>query len=364
MALSGNILRNNNFNFFRLLFATLVILAHSFELLDGNRSREPLTVLFGTLTFGELAVDGFFLLSGYLIVQSWCGKPNMVAYFLKRVLRIFPGFIVASLVCLLIIAPLGALTDSYYSEISIKSALWDLIRLQTPHAPPYALGTHTGSINGAMWSISFEFRCYMYVIAFGLLGLPKRRYLWLLGGLGIAALFMVMEISQHIGFNPVIAGRLPLSNGLNLINARLSMFFFSGGIFYLYREKIPLKGVNALVACGLLLLAMNYQLTAEIAVASAGAYILFYFALMPIRRFGIFQRIPDVSYGLYLYGWPIQLLVLWKFPMLDGWAVFAISTLFGLLAGLVSWYLIEKPFIKLKPQRKNPSPVITLGSVP
>src|ERR1700722_9985256 len=86
--------RANNFSILRMLFATLVILSHSYELIDGNRSREMLTHIFGTISFGILAVDGFFIVSGYLITKSYLSSAPM-NYLCKRILRIYPGFIIA-----------------------------------------------------------------------------------------------------------------------------------------------------------------------------------------------------------------------------------------------------------------------------
>src|SRR5579863_1616176 len=87
--------RNNNFGFLRLLFAALVILSHSSELIDGNRSREILTRIFGTMSFAQLAVDSFFLISGYLITRSWILSESNSEYLIKRVMRIYPGYLVA-----------------------------------------------------------------------------------------------------------------------------------------------------------------------------------------------------------------------------------------------------------------------------
>lgn len=96
----------NNIGFLRLLLALAVIIGHSPEMIDGNRYREPLTILFHTLSLGEFAVDLFFLISGYLITQSLDKSNSMGEYLLKRFLRIFPGFIVAYLLSVFLLGPI------------------------------------------------------------------------------------------------------------------------------------------------------------------------------------------------------------------------------------------------------------------
>jgi peptidoglycan/LPS O-acetylase OafA/YrhL len=78
----------NAFGFLRLLFASLVIVSHATELFDGNREREPLTRLFGTISFGDLAVDGFFIISGYLVVGSYLKRPAIGEYLLTQARRL------------------------------------------------------------------------------------------------------------------------------------------------------------------------------------------------------------------------------------------------------------------------------------
>src|SRR5271170_1260907 len=88
--------RNHQFDLLRIIFATLVLLSHAPEITDGNAARELLHRLTrGPITFGLLGVDGFFVLSGYLIVQSWLGDPEFLNFLRKRILRIVPGYLVA-----------------------------------------------------------------------------------------------------------------------------------------------------------------------------------------------------------------------------------------------------------------------------
>ena len=126
----------NNVGALRLLLSLLVVLSHAPELLDGDRSRELLTGMFGTLSFGELAVDGFFLISGYLVTQSWVATGGGGPYFMRRILRIVPGFLVAYAISLLVFGPFGGgHLEALGPEGAAASVLRALLLLPPPTRP-------------------------------------------------------------------------------------------------------------------------------------------------------------------------------------------------------------------------------------
>lgn len=144
----GDLGRHNALGILRLLFASLVIVSHTAEMVDGNRSREPLTQLFGTISFGELSVDAFFVISGYLIVKSY-GSRGPWIYLMKRCLRIYPGFIVASLISLLIVAPLvGGSWSTIIGRLPYHLSMIAL--LQYLNIPGVFPGLGYSDINGAV----------------------------------------------------------------------------------------------------------------------------------------------------------------------------------------------------------------------
>jgi len=169
----------NNFNLLRLIFALLVLLSHAPELRDGNRSREILTSIFNTLSFGEFAVDGFFLLSGYLILKSWMSQPAVWPFLKKRVLRIYPGFVAASLICAFVIGPIVAEPAGYFSRLWLPGFVRGMATLSEPVVPAIFTGTPYPGVNGSMWTISLEFACYMSVLLLGVLGALRTRRTWL-----------------------------------------------------------------------------------------------------------------------------------------------------------------------------------------
>ena len=229
--------RDNNFNLLRFGLAVLVILAHSPELIDGDRHREILTRLFGTLSFGEVAVDGFFLLSGFLILQSWQRSPSLPGYLLKRVTRIYPGFLMASLVCAVVVGPLGADPGRYFAGMNWPKFVQEALKLQMPLVPPVFQGTPHPYVNGAMWTISCEFRCYMLVGLLGVCGLAGRRAVWL--ALALVALGGTLVLGPPKQATTQGLVRLLIGQPEELV--RLAAYFAAGACFFLGRDQIPLK---------------------------------------------------------------------------------------------------------------------------
>jgi peptidoglycan/LPS O-acetylase OafA/YrhL len=162
---------SNNLDALRLLFASMVLLSHSIELVVGNRANEPLTILFGTISLGELGVDAFFILSGFLITKSFDRDPRPLAFLIKRVVRIFPAFIVASLISVLLVGALGSANAAeYFTSLNLKQLVYNALTLNVPRVPPTFVGLPSELVNGSMWTVRFEFIGYLAILGLGILG--------------------------------------------------------------------------------------------------------------------------------------------------------------------------------------------------
>jgi peptidoglycan/LPS O-acetylase OafA/YrhL len=337
--------RNNNFNFLRLVFAILVLLSHSPELVDGNRSREILTKVFGTISFGELAVEGFFLLSGYMIIKSWLQKPDLKAFGKKRIARIYPGFIVATLFSIFLFGLLGANNmSSYLHSINYLRCLFFAITLMGPPTPDTFNGTPYPIVNGAMWTLSYEFRCYMLVAILGVYGINGCRKIWLfILAFMITVVFACsfFDINKYNFFGSFYIFGVP-SEIIQLFSC-----FATGACFYLYHDKVKYKFPWAVTSFFMLICCLFYSKITNISFCILGGYCIFYFSFCNINILKIFQKFPDISYGLYLYGWPIQKLLLWNFPSLSPWTLFLLAWVVSSIFGFMSWKLVESPALQL-----------------
>ena len=325
----------NNFNLLRLIFATMVIVSHAPELQDGNRNHEILTNIFNTISLGELAVDSFFILSGFLIVKSWDQRPSFQTFFMARILRICPGYLVASMICALIIGPIfGA--NNYLSSFDIPKFMASILKLSAPITPEIFIGSHYPRANASLWSIHYEFICYMLVLGLGLLGVVKNRSMWLL----ITVFFMAIYALSK-------TNAIPITNiSINLF-VRCSMAFMTGGCFYLFRNMIVWNRGISTLSFLILLPLMLVQSTAEIAVAIFWGYLIVFYAIAG-KQLLDFRKLPDISYGVYLYAFPINKIILYYTPNINVYLSMLIVLFSSIIAGLFSWYLIERPFMALK----------------
>jgi peptidoglycan/LPS O-acetylase OafA/YrhL len=336
--------RNHQFDLLRILFATFVLLAHAPELTDGNASRELFHRFTGApMTFGTLGVDGFFLLSGYLIVQSWMADPRPLSFLRKRVLRIFPGYLVAVLVSTLAVGLLAPGVPRFFAGID-GHFLNSVALLGSPATPPVLPGKPYPTVNGALYTIAYEFRCYLMVALLGLCGLFRRPAIVLAMAVAfLAALFSPSPFEQMQWPRHIVA-----LVGQPILIFRLTGIYLVGCCFFLLRERIPFRAAWAIgAAAALVACFLAFPSHGELATVLLGGYLLFYLGQLHLPQLSWMAGVPDISYGIYLYGWPVESLWIW-YHRGSPWIAFFASTLICFGLGWVSWQLVEKPALRWK----------------
>ena len=344
----------------RLILASLVILGHSPEIVDGNPHREIIFRLFHYGgTFGYLSVSGFFLISGYMIVQSWERQPHLFDFLKKRALRIYPAYAVSSLFCAFIVGPLAvAHASQYFASFHPRGFLWGILWLTGPEVPPTFAGMHYPVVNGPVWTIPHEFRCYLFVPLLAAMGCVRNKIAWLVFSVVALVYSLVTQAVPYAALEPL----LPNIVWHYLLPTRAFFFpyhlacFCVGGCFYLFRDKVRYDGKWAALAALAWTASMFSPRFGPLSVPAFGAYAIFWFAFARLPVLARCRRFADVSYGVYLYGWPVQNLCVWYFPHISPWLLFAVAWPLALGLGFLSWHLVELPFLRLK----GFSPLVTL----
>ncbi len=335
--------RKNALNSWRLALAMLVIVFHAFPLTGRDVPFPPARQL-----LREVGVDGFFAISGFLIVASWLGNPRLRNFFVARAFRILPGFYTCLIVTAFVIAPIGmALQGGPASDLLLStapieyvlknSAVWmfqfDVGR--TPLGIPWS-----GAWNFSLWTLIWELLCYVAVAVLGVVGLLRRR--WLLP----AAMVVALSCAAVISYTTSYSGLGPHLGPPEVEAGRFAVMFLAGALVYQFRNMIParwsLVGVSVVIvlAAGML---PDYRLIAAVPLAYA---VIVSGALIRAERF---RLRTDLSYGLYIYAFPIQqLLVICGLGSVNPVAFMALSALATLPIAALSWIMVEKPAMTLK----------------
>lgn len=328
-----------------------MLLSHAPEITDGNASRELFHRFTGApITFGTIGVDGFFLLSGYLIVQSWLTDPELLNFLRKRILRIVPGYLVAVVLSTLAAGFLAPGVPRFFRGIDVHF-LNSVVLLGSPATPPVFPGQPYAIVNGSLYTIAYEFRCYLLVAFLSLCGVLRRPAIVL----GLAFAFLSSLVYAAAFENVSWPRHVVALVGQPSVVFRLTAIYLVGCCFYLFRNRIrfrPLLGWTAsaaTVSC-----VIFHPSRAELAVVLGGGYLMFYLGQMDLPWLEWMSGVPDISYGIYLYGWPVESLWIW-FHRGSPWITFLVSTFICFGLGWLSWHLVERPALALK--RKSPSPL-------
>jgi peptidoglycan/LPS O-acetylase OafA/YrhL len=338
--------RVNNFDFLRLILASMVIFSHSHIILGSDFHREFFHRLTGgQIGGGALAVDAFFILSGFLITKSWLQAEGLQDFLLRRVRRIYPGYLAAVAFCVLVAAHEATISTEWIrTRPSIYHFILGTLDLRPPL--PDSFTRHPNPrINPSLWTIRYEFFCYLGVAILGSAGAVRRRYLVLLA---FVTSLTVYALQIH-GLMRIPGTRLIWFYGDPEYWPRLATNFLAGSVFYQFRDRIswsrwPLVASLAVMA---VLSGLPALRGVPIAVPLIGGYILLSLGFLPIRSLQGFARRIDLSYGIYLYGFPIQ-------QLLAEYLGFAIQPMLlsiisvPLAAGMafLSWKFVESPFLR------------------
>jgi peptidoglycan/LPS O-acetylase OafA/YrhL len=327
----------NGFTGLRLALAVAVVVSHAFSVATGAAGDEPLARLTG-YTLGEHAVNGFFAVSGFLVTMS-CDRRGIRDYAVARTLRILPGLVAATLVVSLGLG--AALTRLPVSDYWRDPGLWSFIRgtlttFKSNAALPgvFEHNPYRAPL-GTVWTLKYEVLCYLGVLVAALCGLLRRRW---------SALVIVAGLALALTIVGGLRGSdLPKGTETAL---RLPLIFAGGACLYLWRERLRISGgALACLAFGACVLARTPVYPALLFLAET--YGVVWLALGPLAR-GVFDPPADLSYGVYLYGWPIQQTLHALWPEISGPALLASALAATLPVAALSWYGVERPALALK----------------
>ena len=329
------------FDLLRLLSAAAVLLSHSYLIAEQSEKNEPLARLLGPgQILGHYGVFTFFIISGFLLARSLSYKPSAVVYVTNRSLRILPAFVVCTLVCALVIGP--AFSSLRAGDYFTNPHTWGFIGnslnwlgdAPLPGVFSYDGNDYASVVNGSLWSLRYE--ALSYLLLFMSWTLLRRSW-------AVAAMLVGVALATRM--SPAVWNALP--------SLAYTVPFFAGGVFMHWlhsrlgsHHRVAAACAVGLVACGL----WGWQTHAF---ACLGAYLVVYFGERVTFASGWIARMGDCSYGLYLYGWPVQQMVMQTTGTSEPLALFAMSSPFALFMGWISCRLVEQPAMSLRKPLAN-----------
>jgi peptidoglycan/LPS O-acetylase OafA/YrhL len=336
--------RNNNFNLIRLVAALSVVFSHSVAVLGLPSSREFFFDHLG-LSLAEMAVDVFFVASGFLVTGSLVNRGDVIAYVWARALRIYPALWAMLILTVFVLAP--ALTTLPRGDYFSSPLTWEYFRKCATliggvrYSLPGVFETAPlhGEFNGSLWTLPIELRLYCYLAAGWLV-------LAVAPTLRLKAMRFVLPIAAAALLAIVLKARLT-GSALNGADIRVFMFLYGSSLF-LWRERVPISPGLLFAALGFLALASFDKTVFLVVYLICLAPLVLHLAYLPKGRIRAFNDWGDCSYGVYIYAFPVQQALASLFPHLPLMAMVALSGALALALSALSWTLIERRALGLK----------------
>lgn len=349
--------RNNSFDALRLVGALIVIVGHAVII-----SGEP-SILIGSVPLQTIGVILFFAISGFLITHSWLSDSNPTRFIARRSLRIFPGLIATVVLTAFVIGPIAStegLTSYFRHGWTYGYVVLNSLLVTTWSIPSVFEDLPLkGQVNGSLWTLPIEFLLYLAVPALALARRsPITRFLLFFGATSVVYLAVLrpelfrfsfggVDIGHGIRLAPyfIVGSALRLTDFPNWRRSlRTGARILSMGIVAVWSlQALDHPWLLALAAIPIALLTIDLGCSSTLSSAA-------------LQRFG------DISYGTYLWAFPIQQLIQLRLDV-GPWSNIAIATPVTVVLAFLSWHLIEKPCLRLKPKAVRQTPDGTLATL-
>jgi len=323
------------FDGLRLAAALLVLVSHAMLTRAGVPPDDSVSTALAEA--GVAGVFVFFIISGFLLARSLDREGDALRFAVNRVLRIYPGFIACVLVTAFVFGAAGSALPlaAYLTD----SELWRHLRLTLDclcsNAWLPGVWNYVGDeamrrvVNGSLWSLSAEVLSYLLLLALWLALRSVPAAVLALVGLLLATRWSEGAFDRLAG----VAFTLP--------------YFVGGAVVYLVVRRWGLRADLALGCMAVVAAAAALGLAAP-ALATFGAYALVWLGSQRNPLSSLSAKVGDLSYGVYLYGWPVQQLVRLASPSDAPWVTLAWSAPITLVCAWLSLRLVEAPALRLK----------------
>ena len=352
-ALNGH---QNSLGLVRLLMASAVIFDHAFPL--GGWGTAPfLAMTKNQQSLGGLAVLGFLAISGYLVTKS-AMNADVLQFMWRRFLRIFPGYWLVLLVGAFLVGPAIWLATGHplgdyfsfgdqspwgylYNNFTLTIGQYQIKDIYTT-TTPFGLAGQGGPINGSIWTLTYEWLCYLMLAGLLVVGvISKAKIVIPL----VAGFFFIARVANEVVPNGA-AMILPFFSDPWRLN--FGFIFFLGATIAIYSHVIPFDHRFGIVA-GLGSLALLRVGGFNTVGYVLFAYFVLYLAAALPQQVQWIGKKNDYSYGVYLYGWVVQQILAFLGVWRWGYLPFAVLSLIGAFGfAWLSWHLVEKQALKLK----------------
>lgn len=339
---------DNNFDLIRFAAAALVLFSHAYPL--SGIGPEPILALTGYESGGAIGVATFFVISGYLVAASYLRASDLRQYARNRALRIFPGLIVVVLLAIFGLGPIVTTLPAaeYFSDLTTWRYLGNVVMAINHNLPGVFLDNpFPKAVNGSLWTLPYEMTMYVGIGALGVLGLLGRR----LAVAVVATASLAIAIAVHYGWL-VLPRLLGLADPNQFF--KLGYFFFAGSLLYLLGDGLGYRWPIAAALTALWVATFGTPV-GWVVYLLAWPYLVIYLAQIPSQWAQRFGRYGDFSYGLYIYAFPIQQLLVWSRPWDDVHLYAAAAFCATLPFAVASWHLVEAPALQLKRRKIRPA---------